>query len=85
MTLLININDFQITNEQKLVKNGHKTKKIEARERIMEQSRVEERQVATQERQKAPKQRLTTIEGTICKSTLPPEAPRGAFARAGYT
>ena len=61
MILLMKINVFQIENEWKLVKNGHKTKNIEARERIMEQSRVEERRVATQERQKAPKQRLPTI------------------------
>ena len=66
---------FDVKNEQKLVKNGHKTKKIEARERIMEQSRVEERQVATQERQKAPKQRLATIEETIHGATLPPGGP----------
>ena len=51
----------------------------------MEQSRVEERQVATQERQKPHKQRLATIEPTIQGATLPPEAPRGALARAGYT
>ena len=51
---------FETKNEQKLVKNGHKTKqKIEARERIMEQSRVEEHQVAIQEPQKAPQQRLS--------------------------
>ena len=68
-----------------MFKNGHKTKKMEATERIMEQSRVEERQVATQERQKAPKQRLPTIEGAIRGATLPPAAPRGALARAGYT
>ena len=76
---------FQIKNEEKLLKNGHKTKKIEARERIMEQSRVEERQVATQERQKAPKRRLATIWPRSAKQLCFREAPRGALARAGYT
>ena len=76
---------FGISNYEKLIKNDHKTKQIETTQRMIEQSRVEEHQVATQERQKAPKQRLPTIEKTICKSTLPPEAPRGALARAGYT
>ena len=66
---------FEVKNDKKWIKNGHKTKKIEARERIMKQSRVEERQVATQERQKAPKQRLPTIYPTICPSTLPPGGP----------
>ena len=47
---------FEVKNNKNIIKNGHKIKKIEARERIMKQSRVEERQVATQERQKAPKQ-----------------------------
>ena len=66
---------FEVKNEQKLVKNGHKTKKIETRERIMEQSRVEERQVATQKRQKAPKQRLPTIEETIHQSNFASGGP----------
>ena len=48
----------------------------------MEQSRVGERHVATQERQKAPQRRLTTIEGTIHEATL---APRDALVRAVYT
>ena len=74
-----------MNNKEKIVKHGHKTKKIKARERIMEQSRVEERQVANQERQKAPKQRLATIVPAIQGATLPAEAPRGALARAGYT
>ena len=76
---------FKVKHECKLIKNGHETKKIEARERIMEQSRVEERQVATQERQKAPKQRLPTIEERSPQRLFRRRPPRGALARAGYT
>ena len=66
---------FKVKNGKTMIKNGHKTKKIEAREHIMEQCRVEGRQVATQERQEAPKQRLPTIVPTIHGSTLPPGGP----------
>ena len=76
---------FEIKLKEKLFETVTKPKKIEARERIMKQSRVEERQVATQERQKAPQRRHTTIDPRSPNGLWRRGPPRGALARAGYT